>query len=142
MCHYGLTLEAQVTFGSNREICSGSGRCMSLREVSTYIDYDRYWGGEEYTEWDADKIYGCVCDPGWEGAICDRKSCPRGDDPNTLGVNEIQLIDCKCSACQGGLYFVYMGQVSPLIPYDAAEELIKYRLEVRDQFRISHMILF
>lgn len=125
-----LSAQNKITFGKTKLICAGSGRCMSLRDASLYIDYDKYWGEEEYTEWDADMMFGCVCDPGWEGSACDKKSCPRGDDPNTPGLNEIQLIDCQCTNCKGGLIFVFMGQQSPIIPYDAAEELIKYRLEV------------
>ena len=31
--------------------------------------------------WDAWKIQGCQCDPGYEGADCSSRICPSGDDP-------------------------------------------------------------
>lgn len=78
-----------------------------------------------------DMIHGCLCDRGFEGAACDKRSCPVGDDPMTPGVDEIQLIDCKCSICKGGLRISFNGYQTQLIPYDAAEELISYRLHVK-----------
>jgi hypothetical protein len=40
-----------------------------------------------YDNWDAYKIQGCVCDPGYEGADCSLRQCPRGD--NRLTVTEV-----------------------------------------------------
>ena len=39
---------------------------------------------EYVSVWDADILYGCVCDPGWIGHDCSQLECPRGDDPLTL----------------------------------------------------------
>lgn len=114
------------------QVCSGNGRCMSLRDLSLYEDYSTgYYGASEYTGWDADMMYGCVCDSGWEGMDCSKKSCPKGFDPLSTGVNEIQLIECKCTKCTGGLYITLNGEQTPLIPYDATEEVIAYRLQVQ-----------
>jgi hypothetical protein len=33
------------------------------------------------SQWDAWKIQGCQCDPGYEGADCSSRICPSGDDP-------------------------------------------------------------
>lgn len=110
--------------------CSGKGTCMSLREVSEFQDYDTYLGYTSYsTEWDADMIHACVCEKGWEGVACNKRTCPKGDDPTTAGVDKIQLIDCQCAQCAGGIYLTYENFQTPLIPYDASEELIWYRLQ-------------
>lgn len=109
--------------------CSGKGQCMSLREVSEYQDYDTHLGYTSYTNgWDADMIHACVCDEGWEGVSCTKRSCPKGDDPTTVGVDEVQLIDCQCAQCAGGLHLTFEGFQTPFIPYDASEELVLYRL--------------
>jgi hypothetical protein len=112
LCSYNNVLSCQT--GSiakecgQRAICSGNGRCMSLREISRYDVYEN--NEDEYDDWDADMIYGCACDDGWEGPECDRKTCPHGDDPLTFGRNEIQIIDCLCWTCKGGLKIRYKGQ--------------------------------
>ena len=31
--------------------------------------------------WDADRIYGCKCDPGYHGSACEDRNCPVGVDP-------------------------------------------------------------
>lgn len=49
-----------------------------------------------YDNWDADMIYGCVCDAGWDGPDCSQRSCPKGDDPMTSGVDEVSVIMLRC----------------------------------------------
>jgi len=39
------------------------------------------FAGIQYDLWDADKIQGCVCDPGYAGLDCSGRICPKGDDP-------------------------------------------------------------
>lgn len=47
------------------------------------------------TPWDADKLYGCVCDVGFKGGDCSLRECPRGDDPLTTGQeDEVQVVYC------------------------------------------------
>ena len=108
--------------------CSGRGRCLSLRQISLYQDFTTYLGYTSYSGWDMDMIHGCLCDTGWEGVGCEKRSCPKGDDPLTAGVNEVQLIDCQCSACTGGMYISFNGETTPLIPYDADDFLVQYYL--------------
>ena len=44
-----------------------------------------------YNLWDADQIYGCVCDHGWTGHACSQKLCEKGDDPRTnVGTDEVR----------------------------------------------------
>jgi hypothetical protein len=103
---------------------------MTLRQLAQYTDYSTYVNTTyPYTDWDADRISGCVCDPGYEGVACAQRSCPKGDNPSTVGVDTIQLIDCTCTTCTGGIKLLFKGQLTNLIPYDATAELIKYRLE-------------
>lgn len=127
-----LTPEANITYGSTKRLCSGNGRCMTLRQISTYRDYVNYYDNtEEYTGWDADKVYGCVCQPGWEGAACDRRSCAKGDDPLTSNqYDEVQLIDCQCTTCEGGVYLTFQGQKSGLIPFTASPALVAQWIQV------------
>jgi hypothetical protein len=45
--------------------CSGNGECMTLREAASTQDNRRLFTSTTYTSiWDADKLMGCVCDPG------------------------------------------------------------------------------
>jgi hypothetical protein len=64
--------------------------------------------------------------------------CPYGDDPLTTeaegnsanhGKDEVQLIDCQCNACEGGVYLSLFGENSVFLPYSAEAELIRARLE-------------
>ena len=49
-----------------------------------------------YDAWDAEKIYGCLCDEGYTGHNCDLRTCPTGDDLlTTLQVNEVQYVKCS-----------------------------------------------
>ena len=106
--------------------CSGNGQCLSLRETSLLTKYNQ----TEYNNWDSDMIYGCVCDSGFHGSDCSMKYCTFGDDPLTQGQKEIQLIDCQCTSCDGGLYITFNGQKTAYIPYNSTFDLILYRLQV------------
>jgi hypothetical protein len=108
--------------------CSGNGKCLSLRDAGRKRDYINYFNATEYVGWDADMIHGCDCYYGFEGRACERRSCPKGDDPETAGVDEVQLIDCTCTTCSGGMYITFKGETSKPIPYDASEAVILSRL--------------
>lgn len=124
----GEVNDISLPFKSNiPQICSGHGTCKSLRHASSYVDYVNYFQYNVYNDWDADMIHGCVCSPGWEGVACEKRSCPRGDDPMTPGQDEIQVIDCKCSTCTGGVNITWMGETVS-IPYDATWALVNYKL--------------
>ena len=134
-CPIGVIPYSKPANSNVTAICSGNGRCVSLRDVTRYQTFNSYLDYKNYNNWDANKIFGCVCDQGWEGVSCEKKSCPKGDNPLTLptfGTSEIQYIDCMCinPYCTGGLYFSFEGQQTPLIPYDASSELINYRFNV------------
>ena len=104
---------------------------MSLRDVAITPDFKNYFNDTAYEGWDGDMIFGCVCDDGYEGVACNLKSCPKGDDPQTVGqVDTVQIIDCKCEECEGTVQLQYGIRTSLPIPYDASEDLIQIRLKV------------
>lgn len=59
--------------------CSGHGVCNSIREMIPGSSSDV----TDYMLWDADKTYGCVCDPEYFGNDCSKRRCYRNDDPLT-----------------------------------------------------------
>lgn len=130
LCPLGLIPSSRVDLSNQLAPCSGNGRCVSLRDVTRFQTFESYLDPTYYSGWDADKIFGCVCDEGWNGIACEKRTCPRGDDPLTPGVDEVQLLDCECTTCSGGLYMTFKGQQTPFIPYDAPEELIEFHLNV------------
>jgi hypothetical protein len=65
--------------------------------------------------WDFNKIQGCICDEGFEGHDCARRSCPRGDDPRTTGqTREVQTIRCVYTA-PATFTLSFRGKASPLL---------------------------
>jgi len=86
--------------------CNLVGKCVSMRE---YAANYRDSFSEKYTYndvWDADKIYGCICDAGYYNYDCTQRQCPRGDDPLTIGqVNEKQLVMCSAETGTFTLFF-------------------------------------
>lgn len=122
--------------GSNNlpQVCSGRGRCMSLAQINSNPDYKFYnskIGYKTNTSWDADMIYGCVCDSKYEGVDCSVRSCLRGDDVLTAGVDERQVFDCTAAAgtSSGGIQFIFKNKKTNVIPYDATANLIELYLE-------------
>ncbi|CAM9146187.1 unnamed protein product [Ectocarpus fasciculatus] len=133
-CRTGFTGEACQRMGCLND-CNGRGRCMSMREAAALIDGDSLEFEGVYDGWDADMIYGCLCDDGWEGYDCSLRSCPKGVDPfpDIAGEDEEQLIDCYCPGqCSGSLRLAFRGHSTRPIPFDSSAELVKYRLEELD----------
>jgi hypothetical protein len=123
-------VSTRYRFCGNYAVCGGHGKCMSLRYAAALKDYNTLWDSTQYIGWDADMIHGCVCDDGWEGPNCDQQICPKGDNPDTTDqVDEVQLLDCKCSHCGGGLYLTINGKATGYIPYTAKEEVVKHMID-------------
>jgi hypothetical protein len=113
--------------------CSGHGRCLSLGAISNYADYIHYSDPSyQYTGWDADMIRGCACDSGWSGVNCSLRSCPLGIDPSAPGVDDIQVIDCKCSSasCSGTFQLSIRGQLTQPLSLSATKEELYYAISV------------
>ncbi|KAE9362012.1 hypothetical protein PF008_g514 [Phytophthora fragariae] len=103
--------------------CNGNGRCLTMAELA--LEARNYLGDplsvtygstpNNPLTWDFNKIQGCICDAGFEGHDCARRSCPRGDDPRTTGqAREVQTITCVYTAL-ATFTLSFRGQVSPLL---------------------------
>ncbi|GMI10703.1 hypothetical protein TrLO_g9018 [Triparma laevis f. longispina] len=95
--------------------CSGHGKCVSMKtqarmpnalplsdaNENTTSGYYEPGGHQKFT-WDQERLFGCVCDSGWEvglgngqtqepewfGGDCSYKRCPTGDNPDTTSLDE------------------------------------------------------
>lgn len=69
--------------------CMNHGRCQSMSYFASVQDAGEgtvyAYGGEV---WDADMMYGCNCDAGYSGPMCNLRNCAVGDDPLT-GTEEV-----------------------------------------------------
>jgi hypothetical protein len=65
--------------------------------------YDGVETAFSYNLWDADMNQACVCDPGFAGAACSERQCPRGDDPLTNSRQFCGELPCHNSIQQFGL---------------------------------------
>lgn len=73
--------------------CMNHGRCQSMAYFASVQDAGEgtvyaYGGGM----WDADMMYGCNCDTGYSGPMCNLRDCAVGDDPLT-GTEEVRAIE-------------------------------------------------
>lgn len=107
--------------------CNGLGECQSMYYHALSKDPGT---GEVYDydeQWDAQKIYGCNCDPKYHGLDCSLRYCPKGDDPltgtkdisltNPLQFNEIQRVTCRADG--GTFTLTFRGKTTARIPFDA-----------------------
>ncbi|KAG6956621.1 hypothetical protein JG688_00011338 [Phytophthora aleatoria] len=84
--------------------------------------------------WDAHKIYGCVCDPGYTGSNCVERLCPVGDDPltgtlidpNGIQRNEKQRVNCK--ATSGSFTLTFAGYTTEPISADDSAKTVRDKL--------------
>ena len=72
--------------------CSSNGICINMNQLASYFVNEtghplpNTYGSipNNPATWDADRIYGCICDEGFEGYDCSLRKCPLGDDPNDV----------------------------------------------------------
>ncbi|RLN54834.1 hypothetical protein BBJ29_004388 [Phytophthora kernoviae] len=103
-----------------------------MREAAVLQDDRNFFVSTTYTLWDADKVMGCQCDPGYTGIDCSLRECPKGDDPLTVGQNSVQTLTCTCNSCTGTFALSFRGRVTTnLSPTDLSETL-KAVLEALD----------
>lgn len=60
--------------------CSGKGRCLTLAELPAVM-------AAGYESWEVSRVQRCVCDGGYSGPDCSQRTCPMGDDPETVCAN-------------------------------------------------------
>ncbi len=91
----------------------------------------------DYSNWEADKVQGCVCDSGFEGYDCSQRSCPRGRDPtSTLPSGRLykdEVFRLQCQATGGYFSLLVLGQHTPPIPFDADPGHLRRVLEDLDE---------
>ena len=86
-CNFGYTgaacerLLCPIGTNSRNAIvpCSGHGICMSSRDRVELNVFSSNTNNNTYDEWDADMIYACNCDDGWQGSSCHLRTCPYGE---------------------------------------------------------------
>ena len=126
---FGGSACERMTCSSN---CNGNGKCYSLNKLASQtrdenslsFTYETELGS--YGVWDANKIFGCKCDPLYTGYDCSIGDCVTGDDPLTTGqVNEVQLV--KCIATEGNALY-YKGYPSATIAHDSSADTIRTAL--------------
>jgi EGF-like domain len=136
-CNYGYTGAAcernlcpiGTTASKSLQPCSGHGQCISTREQVKKSLFAIYASTSAYNEWDADMVHGCLCHDGWLGVACNLRTCPKGDDPITVGRSETQFVDCVNSNSVGSLILSFGGESTKPIPFDASADVIRWRLK-------------
>lgn len=79
--------------------------------------------------WEADMMYGCVCDETYSGYDCSIRSCQSGDDPLSIGqLNEVQHLECQAD---GGTFTLsYNGETTS--PISATSNLVNFETMVSE----------
>lgn len=89
---------------SGARVCSNHGKCLSMRELgkdatsSGALQSVTYGSPGVPASWDADRIFGCLCDTDYTGFDCSQRLCPVGDDPLTPGSAEVQVLVCDATS--------------------------------------------
>jgi len=128
---YGQACQFMACGGGLGTPCSNHGRCMSMKELATWakvngeeMPYTYGMNPNEGRTWDADRVHGCLCDPGYTGYDCSQKTCPTGDDPMTYDQHvEVQLL--TCTATQGTFTLTFREKTTAPIPWNANADQIR-----------------
>lgn len=103
-------------------VCSGHGKCLDARGLAARAGTSYGAALGDPLTWDAEKVFGCACDAGYEGPSCADRACPKGDDPNTASAVEAKECSgrgtcdretgaCKCFPGYVGSGHVERGEV-------------------------------
>lgn len=127
----------------NGKVCNGRGRCMSIREAAETQDDATLFYSTTYTRWDADKIYGCICDEGFTGYDCSLRSCTKGTDYMTSSYQkEVQILECTCpTTCSGYFFLSFRSKSVKILHSDSASEL-ETKLESLSSIRGVDVVLY
>jgi len=141
VCAEGFTGAAceYKTCPGNPQECNGNGECLSM-EMLANVAREQNGDPISYTygslpndplRWDFDQMKGCHCSKGWEGYDCTLRSCPSGDDPQTLHqFNEIQHFSCTDMDGLGELVITFRGESTERISADASASDLELKLNM------------
>jgi len=132
---FGSSCQYMACGGGIENTCSGHGQCLSMSKLAIDTDYNGdatefTYGADpnEPTTWDADRIFGCKCDDGWEGYDCSKRKCQWGDDPGTYDDwPELQLL--LCTGDEGTFDLTFRQQILEDIPWNTTAQLLEEDLE-------------
>ena len=117
--------------------CSGHGQCLDMNALAALSTVNGDLAGFTYGDtpnspqtWDAQRIYGCLCDPEYEGYDCSLLVCPHGDDPDTYTQrDEQQIISCTDSDLQGNIVLTFRQYSTESISPTATTAEVRLALE-------------
>lgn len=107
------------------EGCNGHGKCLDMATLATLTKDNGVLQSYTYgstpnnpNTWDANRIFGCLCDEEYEGYDCALMTCPLGDDPLSTGqADEQQIMSCVDGDADGSIVFTFREAVTaPLLP--------------------------
>lgn len=114
--------------------CNQHGRCTLLSDAATGDDDLHLHVTTTYTLWDANRIYGCLCDEGFTGFDCSLRTCVKGQDSRltytTTMVDETQTY--ACTASSGTFKFSFRGETTSSISYSSTVSQLTELLEALD----------
>lgn len=117
--------------------CSGHGQCLDMAALAALATVNGDLGGFTYGDvpnspqtWDAKRLYGCLCDPEYEGYDCSLLVCPHGDDPDTYGQrDEQQIISCTDPDLSGNIVLTFRQHSTVTLTPTATAAEVKAALE-------------
>lgn len=121
--------EDGLVYTASSTPCSGHGQCVTMAMLAEAADengvaMDYTYGGtpNDAATWDHDMVQGCLCDDGYEGHDCSLRSCPLGDDPDTLyQENEVQNIECLDTDSDGQVVLMFREAQTTALEVKATE---------------------
>lgn len=121
----------------NGEHCNSHGQCLDMATLATLSKVNGVIQGYTYgatpndpATWDAYRIFGCLCDEGYEGHDCSLASCPKGDIPDSKGQSdEQQWISCTDADLSGTVVFTFREITSVPVKATATTTEVKAALE-------------
>lgn len=134
-----MTCPGTITSGPYKgEVCSGHGRCMSMRDLAPYATVNGDAVPVSYGDnpnrastWDGESVYGCLCDEGFTGYDCSQRTCAWGEDItlrewDASRLNEVQQLTCRLLTSNPSTYFrlrFRQAETRPIRPSATAAEL-------------------